>query len=34
MEQLGKHIPAKTNSWATIGKVFPLLGNQIVNMQQ
>jgi hypothetical protein len=30
-EQLDKHIPAKTNSWPTIGKAFPLLGNEIVN---
>jgi hypothetical protein len=27
-EQLGKHIPAKKNSWQTIGKGFPLLGNE------
>jgi hypothetical protein len=33
-EQLGKHIPTKTNSWPTRGKVFPLLGNEIVNTQQ
>jgi hypothetical protein len=34
MEQLGKHVPTKKNSWLTIGKVFPLLGNEIVNTQQ
>jgi hypothetical protein len=33
-EQLGKHVPAKTNSWPTIGKVFPILGNEILNTQQ
>jgi hypothetical protein len=33
-EQLGKHVPAKTNTWPTIGKVFLLLGNEIVNTQQ
>jgi hypothetical protein len=33
-EQLGKHIPANTNSWPTKGKVFQLLGNKTVNTQQ
>jgi hypothetical protein len=32
MDQIGKHVPAKANSWLIIGKVFSLPGKAAINI--